>query len=95
MKHSEAMKQAAKEDFNCHKTNIEQIRSIARAYATKRECSVQEIVHLLMPELWLQKTFQVLFLEIAIYRKIALDIFIVGKKLMIYLKTALTFLNET
>ena len=39
---SEAMKQAAKEAFNSNKTNIEQMRSIARAYATKRECSVQE-----------------------------------------------------
>ena len=32
---SEAMKQAAKEAFNTNKTNIEQMRSIARAYATK------------------------------------------------------------
>ena len=54
---SEAMKQAAKEAFNSNKTNIEQMRSIARAYATKRECSVQEAVYLLMPELWLRKTF--------------------------------------
>ena len=37
---SEAMKQAAKEAFNTNKTNIEQMRAIAKAYATKRECSV-------------------------------------------------------
>ena len=54
---SEAMKQAAKEAFNSNKTNIEQMRSIARAYANKRECSVQEAVYILMPELWLRKTF--------------------------------------
>ena len=54
---SEAMKQAAKEAFNSNKTNLEQMKSIARAYATKRECSVQEAVYLLLPELWLRKTF--------------------------------------
>ena len=54
---SEAMKQAAKEAFNTNKTNIEQVRSIARAYVTKRECSVQESVYLVMPELWLRKSF--------------------------------------
>ena len=54
---SEAMKQAAKEAFNSNKTNIERMRSIARAYANKRECSFQEAVYILMPELWLRKTF--------------------------------------
>ena len=54
---SEAMKQAAKEAFKSNKTSIEQTRSVARAYATKRECSVQEAVYILMPELWLRKTF--------------------------------------
>ena len=54
---SEAMKQAAKEALKSNKTNIEQMRSVARAYATKRECSVQEAVYILMPELWLRKTF--------------------------------------
>ena len=54
---SEIMKQAAKEAFKSNKTNIEQMRSVARAYATKRECSVQEAVYILMQELWLSKTF--------------------------------------
>ena len=54
---SEAMKQAAKEAVNFNKTNIEQMKSVARAYATKRECSIQEAVYLLLPELWLGKTF--------------------------------------
>ena len=31
------------------------MKSIARAYATKRECSVQEAVYHVMPELWLRK----------------------------------------
>ena len=54
---SEAMKQAAKEAVNLNKTNFEQMKSVARAYATKRECSIQEAVYLLLPELWLRKTF--------------------------------------
>ena len=54
---SEAMKQAAKEAFSSGKSNMEHMRSIARAYANKRECSVQEAVYILMPELWLRKTF--------------------------------------
>ena len=45
------MKQAAKEAFHSNKTNKEQIRSIARAYANKREYSVQEAMYLLMAEL--------------------------------------------
>ena len=45
------MKEAAKEAFNTNKTNTEQIKSIERAYETKRECSVQEAVYLVMPEL--------------------------------------------
>ena len=35
------------------------MKSIAKAFSTKRECSVQEAVYLLMPELWLRKTFPV------------------------------------
>ena len=53
---SEAMKQAANEAFNSNKTNIEHMRSVAQAYANKRECSVREAVYILMPELWLRKT---------------------------------------
>ena len=54
---SEAMKQAAKEAVNLNKTNFEQIKSVARAYATKRECSIQEAVYLLLPELLASKNF--------------------------------------
>ena len=54
---SETMKKAAKETLNTNKTNIEQMRSISRAYHTKRECSVEEAVYLVIPELWLRKPF--------------------------------------
>ena len=52
---SEAMKQAAKESAALNSTNKEQMKKIARAYLTKRECSVQEAVYHIMPELWLRK----------------------------------------
>ena len=41
------MKQVAKETG---KTNFEKMKSIARAYMRKRECSLQEAVYLLLPE---------------------------------------------
>ena len=50
----EAMKQAAKETGMSRKTELEKIRAAAKAYSKKRECSVQEAVYLLMPELWLR-----------------------------------------
>ena len=49
-KTSEAMKQAAKEVHALGKTNLEEMRTVARAYSTKRKCSVQEGVYLVMPE---------------------------------------------
>ena len=54
---SEAMKQAAKEAKELNKSSYEQMKSIARAYITKRECSVQEAVCHVMPELWLRKSY--------------------------------------
>ena len=33
------------------------MKSISKAYSTKRECSIQEAVYHVMPELWLRKTF--------------------------------------
>ena len=40
------------------------MNTIAKHYATKKKCSVQEAVYLVVPELWLRKTFpKVLFLN--------------------------------
>ena len=49
---SEPMKQAAKEESVSGESNLEKMRAVARAYSMKRECSVQEAVYLVMPELW-------------------------------------------
>lgn len=54
---SQAMKRAAKEAAMSNKSYQQQMRIIAKAFSTKRECSVQEAVYLVMPELWLRKTF--------------------------------------
>lgn len=56
---SEAMKQAAREAATSGCSYREQMKMIARAFTTKRQCSVQEAVYILMPELWLRKTFPV------------------------------------
>ena len=53
---SEAMKQAAREAYESGKPVCERMKSIARAYRTHREMSVQEAVTIALPELWLRKT---------------------------------------
>ena len=61
---SDAMEQAAKEAFSGNKSHYEKMKAIVRAYATKRKCSFQEAVYLVMPELWLRKIFpKVIFLN--------------------------------
>ena len=54
---SEAMTHAAKEASTLNLNAVEQMKSISKAYYTKRECSVKEAVYHVMPELWLRKTF--------------------------------------
>ena len=61
---SEAMKQAAEEALVSSKSDYAKMKAIAKAYTTKRECSVQKAVYLVMPELWLRRIFlRVLFLN--------------------------------
>ena len=52
-----AMSQAVTESLESKKSNYEQMHTIAHAYAANRECSVQEAVYHILPELWLRKTF--------------------------------------
>ena len=52
---SEAMQQAAKEACYQNMTKREEMKEIARAYTTSRECSVQEAVYHILPMLWLRK----------------------------------------
>ena len=49
---------------NAENETSQAMKQAAKAYSKKRECSVQEAVYLLMPELWLRKTFpKVIFLN--------------------------------
>ena len=49
------MKQAVKQALVSSKSDYEKMKAIARAYTTKRKCSVQEIVYLVMPQLLVEK----------------------------------------
>ena len=49
METSEAIKQAARETLAWNQSDYEKMKAIVRAYATKRESSVQEAVYLVMP----------------------------------------------
>ena len=51
------MKQALNEAKNTNSGKFQQMLKIAKAYYSNRECSVQEAVYHVMPELWLRKTF--------------------------------------
>ena len=59
------LEQDVKDAINGKKSGIERMKTICRAYATKREwCSIQEAIYFVMFELWLRKTFsKVLFLN--------------------------------
>lgn len=56
---SEAMKRAAAQALETGSTLLEQMKSIANTYRNHREMSVQEAVAMIMPEIWLRKTFPV------------------------------------
>ena len=67
---SEAMKQTGKEALKMNKSDYERMKAIRKAYITKRECSVQEAVYLIMPELLLRKIFpRVIFLNSSLPEK--------------------------
>ena len=57
--YSEAMKQAVDVEESSEKGagSYEQMKSIAHAYSSKCECSLQETVYQVMSELWLRKVF--------------------------------------
>ena len=52
-----AMRQAAKEAFENDLSNYKTMQGIVRAYVNKRECSDQEAVYHVLPELHLRKIF--------------------------------------
>ena len=54
---SQAMKRTFKETLEKEDSYYEQMKTIAHAYSSKRECSLEEAVYHIMPELWLRKVF--------------------------------------
>ena len=54
---SQAMKQAAKEVFENNMLHHDTMKTIARANLSNRECSVQEVVYHILPELKLRRIF--------------------------------------
>ncbi|XP_066926174.1 uncharacterized protein [Clytia hemisphaerica] len=54
---SHAMTQAVQDAFENGGDKYQQMKSVAHAYVSKREVSVQEAVYLTMPELWLRKLY--------------------------------------
>ena len=54
---SKAMKQAAKEAFENNMHHHDTLKTIAKAYLSSRECSVQEAVYHIQQELKLRRIF--------------------------------------
>ena len=55
------MKQAAKEAFKNNMHHCDTMKAIAKAYLSNRECSVQEAVYHILPELKLRRIFPVVY----------------------------------
>ena len=58
---SHAMKQAAKEAFEGNMHHYDTVKTVAKAYLSNRECSVQEVVFHLQPELKLKRIFPAVY----------------------------------
>ena len=55
------MKQAAKEAFENNMHHHDTMKTIAKAYLSNRECSVQEAVYHILPELKLRRIFPAVY----------------------------------
>ena len=58
---SQTMEQAAKETFENNMHHHHTMKTIAKAYLSNRECSVQEAVYHILPELKLRRIFPVVY----------------------------------
>ena len=70
---SQAMKQAFKESLKRGAASYEQMKSVAHAYVSTRECSLQEAVYQVMPDLGLERFFQERYMQIVIFLKNELE----------------------
>ena len=58
---SQAMKQAAKEAYENNMHHHDTMKTIAKAYLNSRECSAQEKVYRILPELKLRRIFPAVY----------------------------------
>ena len=58
---SQAMKQVAKEAFGNNMYHHDTMKTVAKAYLSNRECSVQETVYHILPELKLRRIFPAVY----------------------------------
>ena len=58
---SQTMKQTAKEAFENNMHHHDTMKTIAKAYLSNRECSVQEAVYHILPELKLRRIFPAVY----------------------------------
>ena len=58
---SQAMKQVAKKVFENNMHHHDTMNTIAKAYLSNRECSVQETVYHFLPELKLRRSFSAVY----------------------------------
>ena len=54
---SQAIRKSVREAVENSLDNHQQMKSVAHAYSSKRECSVQESAYHVMSELWLRKIY--------------------------------------
>ena len=91
---SQTMKQAVKETFENNLDSYQKMKTVAHAYATKRECSVQEAVYHVIPELWLRKIFPgVLYGNSSLNEKRVEMVLSEKRKLLNFLMIAQIFTN--
>ena len=69
----QAMKQALKESLEKGAGSYELMKSVAYAYSSKPECSLQEAVYQVVSELSLRKAFQECYMQKVIFQKSVLE----------------------
>ena len=54
---SKAMKQVFEKAIKSRASYFEEMKSVAFSYASRQECSLEEAIYHIIPELWLRKIY--------------------------------------
>ena len=87
------MKQAAKEAFENNMHHHDTLKTIAKAYLSNRECSVQEAVYVILTEFELQRIFPAVYLLTPIFQRKEFKYYILNKNLANYKTIGQIFLR--